>query len=125
MAYLSLTKTEVCLRLYARSMASPTLRSYDKKVGLRLVRLDSTERCKLRFALSDVQNGLCSILTNVVLQQTANGSQRVRQGVLTVGRRAGGGGELCEGLVILQALRQVLCGFASRSLSIKLQRRVE
>ena len=72
-AYLSETKTEFCLRSYARSMASPTLRPYDK--CLRLVRLDSTERCKLGFALCNVQNGLCSILTNVVSQQTANGSQ--------------------------------------------------
>ena len=45
------------------------------ETGLRLVRLDSTERCKLGFALCNVQNGLCTILTNVVLQQTAKENQ--------------------------------------------------
>ena len=40
-----------------------------------LVRLDATERCKLRFALCDAQNGRRSILTNVGSQQTAKESQ--------------------------------------------------
>ena len=40
-------------------------------------------------------------------------TERTRQGVLTVGRRASGSVlELCEGLILFQALRQVLGGLS-------------
>ena len=60
----------VCQKHGVRNIEAPA-----GKIGLCLVRLDATERCKLRFALCDVQNGLCSILTHVVSQHTANENQ--------------------------------------------------
>ena len=87
----------------------PNFEVVRQKSRLRLVRLDSTERCKLRFALRDVQNGLCSILTNVVLQQTAKASQISASGGTDSSKRTKGSVlKLHQRGIRLQGLRKVL-----------------
>ena len=89
----------------------PNCEAVVREIGLRLVRLEATERSKLWFALCDVQNGLSTILTNVVSQQTAS-ERRVEASAGPDGRERVSGDVLegGEGLVLLQTLGKVLSG---------------
>ena len=72
---LEFDQDRILLEVVCQKHGIPNSEAFVREIGLRLVRLEATERCKVRFALCDVQNGLCSILTNVVSQQTANENQ--------------------------------------------------
>ena len=72
---LEFDQDRILLEVVCQKHGIPNSEAFVREIGLRLVRLEATERCKVRFALCDVQNCLCSILTNVVFQQTANENQ--------------------------------------------------
>ena len=65
----------ILLQVKCEKHGIPSFEASGREVCLRLVSLDATERCKLRSAICDIQNGLCTVLANVISQQTAKASR--------------------------------------------------
>ena len=71
---LEFDQDRILLEVVCKQHGVPNFEAITREVRLCLVSLDTTERCKLRFAFCDIQNGLCTVLANVVSQQAANES---------------------------------------------------
>ena len=65
----------ILLQVKCEKHGIPSFEVILREVCLSLVSLDATERCKLRSAICDFQNGLCTVLANVISQQTAKASR--------------------------------------------------
>ena len=72
-----------------------SLQALALEVALRLLRLDAAEGGELRLVLGDVHDGTCTLLSHVILKQTAGSEQSrcqkayKRPRLLTAGRRRG------------------------------------
>ena len=65
----------ILLQVKCEKHGIPSFEAILREVCLSLVSLDATKRCKLRSAICDIQNGLCTVLANVISQQTAKASR--------------------------------------------------
>ena len=84
---LEFDQSRILFQVVCKKHGVPNFEAVSQEVGLCLVRLEATERSELRFALCDVQNGLCSFLTNVVSQQAANGSRIATSGGIDISNK--------------------------------------
>ena len=65
---LEFDQDRILLEVICKQHGVPNVEVVIRKVGFCLVRLEATERSKLLLILCNVQNGLCAILTNLILQ---------------------------------------------------------
>ena len=96
------------------------LQAHASEVALGLLRLDAAEGGELRLALRDIQDGLGTLLANVVVKQTVSkGAIMSSRGIDSKARGVGRILELLEGGVGGDDVRHDLCALVSNILALK------